>query len=342
MAAPLISVVTAVYNGALHVEETVRSILQQTISDFEYIIIDDASTDDSVDRIMGFADPRIKILRNTVNSRLVKTRNRGLELATGRYIALIDHDDVADATRLEAQSGFLEDNPEFILVGSQAANIDESGKYIKSRIVRNDSPEQLKARLLFRNSFVNSTLFFRRNSTMPMTYRTEFPLSEDYDFIVRIAEFGKIYILPKKLVNYRLHANNFSGVVSQQMFHLGVEIKRAQLGKMNVQYSEHELQRHSCIEHLSMTLDTSTLNAVSAWMVMLIGANNKKNIYQKHAFNSVVYDELSCIGEHAAKSGNVNLSDYLTSEYLSALKSNPMVALRILAKMALRIRGTRR
>ncbi|MGZ7404088.1 glycosyltransferase family A protein, partial [Streptococcus pyogenes] len=77
---------------------------------------------------MGYSDPRIKLIRNEVNSRLVNTRNRGLHVASGRYIALIDHDDVAEKSRFEIQHRFLDKEPDFILVGSQSENIDEEGQ----------------------------------------------------------------------------------------------------------------------------------------------------------------------------------------------------------------------
>ena len=336
MSLPLVSVITAVYNGSLYIEETIKSILNQTITDFEYIIIDDASTDDSVDRIMGFSDPRIKLVKNMTNSRLVKTRNRGLDLAQGRYIALLDHDDVAYTNRLELQYKFLEERPEFIMVGAQAENIDEAGRLLGSRITRKDSPEQLKARLLFRNPFVNSTLFFRRNATEPMKYRSEFPLSEDYDFIVRIADLGKIYILPQPLLKYRLHSNNYSHLASEDVLNFAREIKRNQLNKICCSYSEDELTLHSLIEHFAPSPDKIDLKMYSNWIRKLLSTNIFEANYSRQSFNDIACDELTSIGEHCAKSGSSNIADYFSFEFLMAFKKNPIAAFRIFAKLALR------
>jgi glycosyltransferase involved in cell wall biosynthesis len=335
MPQPLISVITAVYNGASHIEETIESILNQTLGDFEYIIIDDASSDDSVERILGYTDSRIKLIRNAVNSRLVNTRNRGLNMSSGRYIALIDHDDVADKSRFEIQHGFLDKESDFILVGSQSENIDEDGALLAPRIAREDTPEQLLVRLLFRNPFVNSTLFFRRGGENPMSYRPEFPLAEDYDFITRIAQRGKINIVPDKLIKYRIHSANYSSAARTDILALGREVKRQQLQRLGVTFSEDELLLHSGIEHQALTLNSPTLKAIAAWFKKLRDANDRTHLYAKQSFNSVIYDELANIGEYAAKGGNVRSFDFFSEVYFSALRADPKAAFRILAKLAM-------
>lgn len=333
MARPLISVITAVYNGELYIEETIRSILRQTVSDFEYIIVDDASTDGSVSKILGFNDPRIKLIRNPTNLRLVGTRNAGLAIASGSYIALIDHDDVAVENRFELQLNAMLADPNLILIGSLTDNIDENGAKLPSRLRHYDSPEQSKIRLLFRNHFVNSTLFFKRIEEAPINYRPEFPLSEDYDFIVRMAELGKVHVLPIVLVKYRIHSQNYSRKMNFEMVKLCREVKIRQLTQLGISPSVSELEIHSNFEHTTLPYSRETLIAIASWMQLISLANEKNQVYLHSAFKRVVNDELALVAEYASKQGAANWITYLQHPYLFAILRKPLVAVRIFLKL---------
>lgn len=116
---PSVTILMPVYNGERFLRQTIESILNQTFTDFEYLIIDDASTDTSRDIIRCFNDPRIRLVENVKNDGLIKTLNRGLALAQGEYIARQDQDDISHPTRIEKQFAFLNDNPEIVLLGTQ-------------------------------------------------------------------------------------------------------------------------------------------------------------------------------------------------------------------------------
>src|SRR5438034_11530990 len=100
---PRVSVVTAAYNASAFIAETIEGILGQTFGDFELIVVDDASTDDTLERIAQFKDPRIRVIHNTVNVGVARARNIGVEAATGEYLAANDHDDVSLPNRLAKQ-----------------------------------------------------------------------------------------------------------------------------------------------------------------------------------------------------------------------------------------------
>ncbi|MGF6849410.1 glycosyltransferase involved in cell wall biosynthesis [Chitinophaga sp. W3I9] len=143
----------AAYNGEAYIEKSIQSVLDQSFTDFELLIVNDGSTDRTFDIVGKFTDPRIRLVHNDGNKGLTFTRNRGIEEARGQYIAILDCDDIAMPDRLEAQTSFLDSNPEIALCGGQAVTIDESGKQTGNLNVmagdKNISPE-----LVFHNTSI--------------------------------------------------------------------------------------------------------------------------------------------------------------------------------------------
>ena len=127
---PIVTVLMSVYNGERYLNEAIDSILAQTFTDFEFLIIDDASTDSTPKILHSYDDPRIRIVTNEENLGLTKSLNKGLALAQGEYIARMDADDISLPERLMMQLNFLIDNKTVPLVGSGAIMIDEDGKSI--------------------------------------------------------------------------------------------------------------------------------------------------------------------------------------------------------------------
>ena len=121
----------SVYNGAKFLGEAIDSILAQTFTEFEFIIIDDASTDDSLKIINSYKDARIIVVKNTKNHGLTKSLNIGIAKAKGKYVARMDADDISMPKRLEKQFDFMEEHPEFAFCGSKAISINEEGQEVK-------------------------------------------------------------------------------------------------------------------------------------------------------------------------------------------------------------------
>ena len=125
-----ITVLMPVYNASLFLREAIESILNQTYKNFEFIIINDGSTDSSLQIIESFKDPRIKLVNNERNLGIIKTRNKGLQLAKGKYIANMDADDISLPTRLEKQFTFLEKNPDVAVIASKLVLINQNNDEI--------------------------------------------------------------------------------------------------------------------------------------------------------------------------------------------------------------------
>lgn len=191
---PIISVIMPVYNTDIYLESSIHSILAQTFQNFEFIIIDDASTDKSLKIIEQFEDNRIRIIKNNKNVGNYVCRNQGLNIAKGKYIAVMDSDDIAMPHRLEAQVKCLEDNKDVLAVGAQ----------FYSDLVLSNKPreyEEIKVSLMRNNALLHSSLLIRREILQEVGgYDETFTFSSDYDLVCKIALCGKIINLPDILM----------------------------------------------------------------------------------------------------------------------------------------------
>jgi glycosyltransferase involved in cell wall biosynthesis len=207
---PKISIVMPAYNAEKYLEESINSILGQTFKDFEFIIIDDASTDNSSRILQRFKrkDKRIILLKNKKNQGVARTRNIGMKIAKGRYIATFDADDISLSNRLEIQYNFLEHHPDIFLTGGSAIIIDENGTKI-GIFKKFNNPKKLKKKLLKSNPIVNSSVMFR--NTGNVYYRDKFDGADEYDLFLRLlSERKKLTNLEAFLVKYRITPGSIS------------------------------------------------------------------------------------------------------------------------------------
>jgi glycosyltransferase involved in cell wall biosynthesis len=206
-AAPTISVLLPVYNAERYLDEAVMSILSQSFADFEFIIIDDGSTDGSLKLLQHYAnnDPRVRLV-SRANTGYCKALNEALSLARGEFIARMDADDVALPQRFEKQVRFLREHPEVIVVGGAVDLIDGEGRMLLRTPQPESDQEIQKAALSGRCLIVHSTAMIRRE---PMVraggYDEALAPSEDLDLWLRLGEIGKLENLPDVLGKYRLH-----------------------------------------------------------------------------------------------------------------------------------------
>lgn len=207
---PLISVILPVYNTEMFINECIQSILNQTFSNFELIILNDGSTDNTESSILEFQDNRIIYVKNEKNLKLIQTLNLGLSLAKGKYIARIDADDIALPKRFEKQIEFLEKNSEYGIVGSFAETFGIEHK--KLTFVQED--EDIRYAFLTHNPFVHSSVMIRNQ--ILTENKLGFDLNqlhvEDYALWIKILNFSKGKILPEILIKYRIHESQISVV----------------------------------------------------------------------------------------------------------------------------------
>ncbi|MDZ7339511.1 MAG: glycosyltransferase [candidate division KSB1 bacterium] len=207
-ASPKVSIIMPAYNAERYVSEAIESILGQTFGDFELIVIDDGSTDNTRQVISQYHDPRIVFCANEVNLGLTESLNRGLRRAKGEYIARQDADDVSKRDRLERQVQFLDANPDIALVGSSWFTIDPAGRGLSVRQVPQD-PKSIAENLLVSLVITHATVMFRKESVLVVGgYRKEAGSAEDLDLWLRLAERFKIANLHEPLYSVRVHKDS--------------------------------------------------------------------------------------------------------------------------------------
>lgn len=208
---PLVTVLMSVYNGQKYLREAIESTLNQTFGDFEFLIINDASSDNSREIILSYPDSRIHLVDNPENIGLTRSLNKGLELARGEYIARMDADDVSIPERLEKQVRFMEENPDIAVLGSWAWVIDENNRITAELRTLTDF-DTLFIEIFFSNPLVHSSTLMRTAFIKKIGgYDEKFERTQDYDLWVRVlANGGKVLNVPEFLIKYRNHLENIS------------------------------------------------------------------------------------------------------------------------------------
>jgi glycosyltransferase involved in cell wall biosynthesis len=220
---PLISVILPAYNSEDYIVEALESIINQTYDNLEIIVINDGSTDRTVEKIKSLNDDRINLITNEVNLGLIKTLNKGILLSSGKYIARMDADDIAMSSRLEKQAAFLEKNPDYGLCASWYETFGGYKKLGKNKVEDVD----IKIRLLHQCHICHPTVILRRSviEQFNIQYSNNFPHSEDYALWVEMTDKTKFHTYPEILLKYRDHESNISKTESLTQEELSIKVK---------------------------------------------------------------------------------------------------------------------
>jgi len=195
------------YNSARYLPEALQSILTQTYTDFEFVIVDDCSTDETPEILSHFArkDKRIRILRNPKNLGRAGARNRALKAKpSGEFIAIMDSDDIALPERFEKQVSFLEAHPDVVAVGTQVMNVDEQNNPTPEQTRLPETHGSLAWVLLYSVPFCNPTVMMRANAVWRLQGYQEDSAVEDAEFWTRLVYTGRFANLPEILLHYRM------------------------------------------------------------------------------------------------------------------------------------------
>jgi glycosyltransferase involved in cell wall biosynthesis len=202
---PKVSVIMSVYNGSDYLDQAIKSVLEQTFIDFEFLIVDDASTDSSLGIISTWAekDQRIRIIRNEQNIGLTRSLNKAVGLSIGEYIARIDADDVCHPERLVKQVQYLDTHLSVGLVGSWAYKIDQLGKTLGQLKYPTDG-NVIKQKLIRYNLFIHSSIMVRRELLNILGgYNSDFRYAQDYDLYFRLLNICELSNIPEFLISSR-------------------------------------------------------------------------------------------------------------------------------------------
>lgn len=244
---PLVSVLIPVFNGEKYVGDSIKSIVEQTYQNLEILVLDDGSTDSTLAILRSFEDERIQVIVHEINQGLIVTRNELVEKSKGKYIAFLDSDDISYTNRIQFQVDFLERNSDFGMIGSNVDVIFEESSIVSKSIVYSSAPEEIKVILLFKNYFTCSAVLVRKSVLDQNPFTNEFPVAEDYNVWIKVAEKHKVWNLQETLVAYRDHALNISKSKSKLMEDVDYLQLRRQLAKFKINFENQEIELFYCM-----------------------------------------------------------------------------------------------
>jgi glycosyltransferase involved in cell wall biosynthesis len=285
-------VICAAYNGREFIAETIKSLKSQQESRFEVVIVDDASTDQTPVLLSQINDSRFRTTRNEANRRLVYTRNKAIELSLAPYVAVTDQDDISLPQRLKIQSEILERFPRVSAVYSFVKAIDQNGAPTQGLPDWNYSGQSAKAGLIFHNFVSHSSLMFRRSCAPSPVYASDYPLCEDYNLLVHLADQGDgLHLVKQRLVEYRYHDSNHSKSTGVEMSSLSRRLRTLLLKRLNLNPSESEMRLHDAYESSVNEPSLKLLRELREWSFHLRHANQVSGYVSQEAFNYVLSNE---------------------------------------------------
>jgi len=285
---PLVTVLMPVYNAEPFLAEAIESILNQTFTDFEFLIINDGSTDNSLSIIESYNDKRIKLVNNETNIKLIATLNKGIEMAHGKYIARMDADDISRPERIEKQVKFMEEHPEVGLCGTF---IHVFGT--KNYDIRFGSwHEKIKFRLFFDTHFPHPTALIRTSVLKEHHLRFDpaYLHAEDFALWNVMADVTELKIIQEVLLNKRCHESQISNKYTDIQHLTSSKIRRELMQKMGYNANDNEISNYDKFLFKIYPSDKENLFILLDFFNHLIRANQNTKIYNKKLFEKYFAD----------------------------------------------------
>jgi len=301
-----------IYNGEAFVAAAIESVLEQTFRDFEFLIIDDGSTDASVEIIEGYTDSRIRLIRNEHQIGQTRTLNRGLGLARGEYVARMDADDISLPTRLERQVGLMAANPDVGACGTWVATLgDREGEVWKYP----ESAGEIRCRLLFDSALAHPSVCMRRQAFArhSLQFDEAYPLAEDYQLWKMASDVFPLANIGEVLVRYRIHAESVSQRGSQQQEATVRRIHGESLNRLGLDPSEGERFVHRWVATGAPAGEALQLQEVGAWLEKLLRANADRGVYPRDGFERLLGVFWLAAAYRSVNCGRLELARFLRS-----------------------------
>ena len=283
-ALPKVTVLLCVFNGEPYLTSSIHSILNQTFSDFELLIINDGSTDGTLNIIQSFNDTRIRLINNNKNQGLISCLNQGIEAAQGVFLARHDSDDLAINDRLEKQVHYLDSNSKAVLVGTWLSLIDKNGFELEQWKYP-EHPHLVRWAMLFDSPVGHSSVMFRTEVARELGgYSENHKYAEDFEFWSRMSKTGEIVNIPQILQQYRIHSESVSSQKNEAQ-----EKMRIMISTANIKEYVHEELGNEVVDFLTnryiKTDGTMMLKVISGYQKLLdrFAETNRINDFEKNA-----------------------------------------------------------
>ncbi len=278
MKAKLLSVIMSVYNGEVYIKEAMDSIINQTYKNWELIVIDDCSTDNTFQILKSYKDPRIHIIRNEENMRLASSLNRGLSLALGDYILRMDADDICRLDRFEKQLEFMEKNPHIDISFGKGFWYKDSLILKKTQNI-SLKPLDLKAVFLFTTPVMHNCVIAKKKFYETYTYKKEYTHSEDWNLWYRSSKDFKFAGQNEYLILYRIHESQTTTSTFKESIYVNQYKKNftEYTKQIGFPISEKEIDFHTSLICSQEPVDPLILKK---WFAILLLENKKYNYYK--------------------------------------------------------------
>ena len=284
---PHVSVLLPVHNGAKYISDAIESILNQTYENFEFIIVEDASTDESKEIIRSYQDKRIKLVENEINLGQASSMNIGLNISSGKYIARIDQDDISLPTRLQKQVEFMENNIEVGVCGTWMEYIGKLSGIL--RLETEDSA--IKIKLLRDTELSHPTVMIRKSilNEHSLRYDSSFSPAEDYCLWTQLSKHCKLGNIGEVLIQYRIHDLQGSGKddINNLNQKNSDRIRKRLIRNLGIEPSSQDIKIHNDV-FFSKNIKRKYLIEYHNWLLRLISGNVNNNIYNHKEFVDVL------------------------------------------------------
>lgn len=321
------------FNACDFLTECIKSILSQTYTNFEFIIVNDGSTDNSEEIITSFKDKRIIYIKNEINRGLIFSLNKGLSAAKGKYIARMDADDIAVNTRFQKQLDFFQKNKNVVAVGSDYYLLENS----KLTHIQNiNNSDYQKAMLLFSPCFCHPSVMMKNIfSDNSLGYKSEYKHAEDYKLWTDLVFKGGFGNVDEPLLKYRSHTSQISANHKTEQLNISNKIREEYYKNAGFNFSEIELKTFHIVGNNTFITSAETLNNIEAAMINLSTQNRNLKFFNENALQSLLHKFWldSC--------GNTSLglkafTIFTSSELSRTQKNSAMQQIKLMGKCLIR------
>ncbi len=277
---PKVTVVMSVYNGEEYLKDAIESMLNQTYTDFEFVVVNDASTDSSRDIILSYSDFRIRLIDNEVNVGLTASLNIGFALAKGEYVARMDSDDVSLPERLETQVKYMEQHPEVGVCGCWVKTIGMKHEVWEYPVTH----DEIVSRLIFYNCMAHSAVLIRLSvlEKYKLCYNEDFYYAQDYELWIRIFEFSKLANIPEILLYYRLSNTQIGKKHSSRQQFFADKARKLFLSRLGIKVTDENYAIHLILCNRCSPKTKESIKSIHRWLYKLASHNpsiGKKTVY---------------------------------------------------------------
>jgi glycosyltransferase involved in cell wall biosynthesis len=309
---PRVTVVMPVYNCERFLAEAIESILSQTLADFEFVIIDDGSTDDSVEIIASYRDSRIRLIRNWTNLGVSESLNKGFCLARGEYVARMDSDDVCLPERLARQVAFMEEHAEIGICGTW---IETMGEQAGQVLRYPTAPDTVKCTHLFGPALAHPSVIMRRDmlKKLGLLYNPSFRRAQDFELWVRASEYTALANIGEVLLRYRLHHQQVGKLHNEEQITFAGKVRLVQLHNLGITPTAEEYNIHQSISQWRFKTDRAFVGKTEKWLCKLINANVGAKVYPEPAFSAVLCERWFEVCDALTELGPWTLKKFMLS-----------------------------